>query len=170
MEFTYRISEAEYLSSLKLKFKRTARVGTVAFFFFGVLIILFCLTLVFRFNSRHSIRAIIVILVPCVLYIGFMVYLIFGLLPKRLRLLYRKSPTLQGQFKVNISPESLSIENSAGSSSKTDWKLFDFWFEEQDLLMLKFRSGAHAMMNLAGISDAQKDEVRGILTAALPKK
>jgi hypothetical protein len=87
-----------------------------------------------------------------------------------LRRRYRKNPTTQGQYSVNITPESISIENNAGSSSKVGWNLCDSWLEGKELLLLKYRSGAFFPMNLAGLSDAQRDELRGILTAALPKK
>ena len=71
---------------------------------------------------------------------------------------------------VNLTKESVSIDNSAGVSSKSSWNLFDSWFIEKSLLVLKHRSGIYVAMSLAALSEAQQDELRGILTAVLPKK
>jgi hypothetical protein len=38
------------------------------------------------------------------------------------------------------------------------------------LIVLVLHSGAYFMISKAGLSDPQQNELRGILTAALPKK
>ena len=87
-----------------------------------------------------------------------------------LRRIYRKDPSMQGQFTANITPESISIENTAGTSFRAGWNIYERWREEEGLLLLVLRSGASSMISLADLSSTQRDELRGILAAVLPKK
>ncbi len=88
----------------------------------------------------------------------------------QLRRLYRKDPLMQGQFTVNLSQESISIQNTAGSFSKTGWNLYDYWREGKNLIMLVFHTGAFFLISTADLSDAQRDELRSILTVGFQKK
>jgi hypothetical protein len=88
-----------------------------------------------------------------------------------LRRRFRKDPLMQGQFTVNITPESISIENATGTSSQSKWDDFFVWYEAEGVIVLVSRSKTSSILiGLAGLSEAQRDELRGILTAALPKK
>jgi hypothetical protein len=87
-----------------------------------------------------------------------------------LRRRFRKDPLMQGQFTVNITPESISIDNAIGTSSQSKWNAYRAWYEAEGVIVLVSRSWAGFLIGLAGLSEAQRDELRGILTAALPKK
>jgi len=114
--------------------------------------------------------AIILDLTPLLFLAALLGFVQFWYFPRRLRRKYQMNPVNQGQCMVNLTKESVSIDNSAGVSSKSSWNLFDSWFIEKSLLVLKHRSGIYVAMSLAALSEAQQDELRGILTAVLPKK
>jgi hypothetical protein len=71
---------------------------------------------------------------------------------------------------VNITPELISTQNTAGTSSKTGWNIYDYWHEGKGIILLVYHSGAYFLLSLASLSDAQRDELRAILAAAIPKK
>jgi hypothetical protein len=189
MEFTYRISEAEYLNAAKLRLKGTRRFGTIKTVLFWVFIFV-CLMLLLSVvqhhhqqvspipdeavaqtvDSGHVVRAILENIGPFALLIGIWLFMMFRFVPARLRRLYRKDPSMQGQFTVNITPDSLLTQNTAGTSSKTGWNIYDCWREGNGVIMLVFHSGAYFLLSLASLSDAQRNELRGILATALPKK
>jgi len=77
---------------------------------------------------------------------------------------------MQGQISMSITPESISVENTAGASSKTGWNVYDYWCEGKGIIILAFHSGAYFLISLASLPETQQDELRGILTVALPKK
>lgn len=189
MEFIYRLSEAEYLSAAKLKIKGSFGLGRIKKVVLFWIFIAICFTLYFAFSQHgqqqpplsddaavqavapnKSINLILTNLLPIVLAVGIFSWVIFRSVPMQMRRTYRKSPAMQGQFTINLTPESISILNTAGTSSTTGWNIYDYWREGKDLILLFFHSGAFFTISLAGLSEAQRDELRGILTASLPKK
>jgi hypothetical protein len=88
----------------------------------------------------------------------------------RLQRVYRKDPSMQGQYTVSVTPESVATQNTAGTSSKTGWNIYNYWREGKDVILLVFHSGSYFLLSVRELPDAQRDELRGILTAALPKK
>jgi len=83
---------------------------------------------------------------------------------------YRKDPLMQGTFNVNALPNSISIKNSSGFSSQTDWILYRSWRETKGLIILQMKDDVDFPISLAGLSEPQRTELRGILVAALPQK
>jgi len=189
MEFSYRISEAEYLNAAKLKFKGSfhlGRIKKVVLFWFLVVI---CFLIFFAFfphgqpqqpvsddaaiqtaTPSQAVNWILTNLLPFVIVVGVFAYVIFRSVPMQLRRIYRKDPLMQGQFTINISQESISIQNTAGSFSKTGWNIYDYWREGKGLILLFLHSGAYFLFSLADLPEARREELRGILTAAVPKK
>jgi hypothetical protein len=96
--------------------------------------------------------------------------MLLKLRPTTVRGLYRKDPVMQGQFTVNVTPEFLSAENTAGTCWKARWNIFAAWREGKDVIVLMYFTGAYFVLSIAGLSDAQRSELRGILATALPKK
>jgi hypothetical protein len=91
--------------------------------------------------------------------------------PMILRRQYRRDPLMLGQFTVNITPESISTQNTAGTSIQYAWNRCVFWYEVKDVVVLLFRRPyTRFLISLAGLSEAQRNELRGILAASLPKK
>ena len=62
------------------------------------------------------------------------------------------------------------LYNTSGASSQSGWNIYDYWREKKDLIVLILRSGTCFIISPAGLSDPQRDELRAILTTALPKK
>lgn len=83
---------------------------------------------------------------------------------------YRKDPQMQGEFTVNIAPAGISIRNTAGTSSQSGWNIYESWRDAKDLIVLKYFSGAQFILNIAGLSDMQRQELRSTLGNALPKR
>ncbi len=189
MEFIYRISEAEYLSAAKLKFKSGFRLGNIKTAVLLWVVIAVCLILFFAFfqhgqpqptisddaairavASNQTINMILTNLLPVVLVLGFLAYVIFRSVPMQLRRVYKKDPSMQAQFMVNITSESISIQSTAGTSSTAGWNIYDYWREGKCMILMVLKSGVAFPISLANLSDDQRDELRGILAAALPKK
>lgn len=197
MEFSYRISEEEYLRAARLKFKdafRLRRVGRVILIWILVLAgLMLAMTFIQKSKQEQTsiqeerieavptetsssqktenlLPALISNVGPFVIVVGIMAYVVFRGIPMQLRRQYRKNPAMQGQFTVNITPESFSSDNTAGASGRSGWNIFDYWREGKGLIMLVYHSGPYFLISLADLSEAQKVELRGILAAALPKK
>ena len=189
MEFSYRISEAEDLRAVRLKFKEAFRLGHIGKIVMIWVVILAGLMLAIgaaqilkhqpptaEQESAETAPAepltnrLIENVVPVIVILGVMAFVLSGRVPMGLRDRYRKDPTMQGQFTVNIAPDSISIENTAGTSFRAGWNIYDRWREETGLILLVLHSGAYFMISKAGLSESQRDELRDILTAAIPKK
>jgi hypothetical protein len=192
MEFSYKLSEAEFLCANKLRNK-----GNPVFVIFKVIrgLILFwicvfvCFILVWVLVQRgasspavalqpttghvgagHLLMALTIIFGPFALILGAVIFLLVGLEPMLARRSYRKDPSMQGQFTVNITPDSIHMQNTGGTSSNSAWNLYSYWRERKGVIILMFHSGAYSIVSLAGLSEPQRDELRSILSAALPKR
>jgi hypothetical protein len=189
MEFSYRISEAEYLRAARFRFKEAFRLGRIGKIIMIWGIIIACLmgavsiVQIYRHqpppaeqetaetaSAEPLSSRLIENVVPLIVTFGIMAWVMSGRVPMGLRRIYRKDPSMQGQFTANITPESISIENTAGTSFRAGWNIYERWREEEGLLLLVLRSGASSMISLADLSSTQRDELRGILAAVLPKK
>ena len=193
MEFTFRVSEAEYLQAwgLRLKPRGSPTVKTVMFWIF----ILVCLLLLWRVVERsatirsgsgtpattqHQVaphqssgstaQSVLLNVGPFIVLAGVWIFLLLRLGPGAVRRVYRKDPLMQGQYTVNITPESISTQNSAGTSTKSTWNVFASWREGKDVIVLIYETGAYFILGLSSLSDVQRNELRGILTTALPGK
>ncbi len=191
MEFSYRVSEAECLRAWKLQRKQTLHAKvlkaglTPVLFWAFILVCLMLLWMIVQHSAPQPAvpptqqtepsapstgSALILNLGPFVVLLLIWVYAAFRFGPMRMRQLYRKDPTMQGQFTVNITTEAISMRNTVGSSSQSGWNLYEYWREGQDVIVLKFRSGAYFVLGLSSLSDLQRTELRGILSTALQKK
>jgi len=83
---------------------------------------------------------------------------------------YNRDPLMQGQFTVNVTSASISIQNTAGFAGQLNWYLFESWREGKSVIVLNYKSGNFNVLVTAALSESQKSEVRGILSAALPQK
>ena len=168
MEFSYRISEAEYLSAAKPKSKRSSSYIKAVLFWLVILAFLVLVLSVVPPRTQQILSGLTH--VPILVLLLGLTVLIPKLQPMILRRRYRKDPSMQGRFTVNITPESISIENAAGTSSRSGWNDFFLWYEAEGVIVLVSRSKARSILiGLAGLSEAQRDDLRGILTASLRK-
>ncbi len=193
MKFSYKVSEAEFLRAWKLERKASTRSSrkTAAFW----ILLMLCLLLLYKFLqfSQHrpepsarqpvpqatvsgpsspgaNTSATVQAAGPFIVLSGVWILIVGILVPMRLRHLYRKDPRMQGEFTVNITPDSISTDNTAGTTSKSSWNVYDYWCEGRGVIVLMFYSGAYSILSLAGLSAPQQDELRGVLVAALKKK
>ncbi|WP_348263682.1 hypothetical protein P8935_03765 [Telmatobacter sp. DSM 110680] len=193
MEFSYRLTEAEYIRASKLGRKVSSQsVFKIVMFWVFIFVCLTLLWAVVQKSRQHAadfdqqpameaqddepknhpqlMPALLENVGPFILLGGVWIFIIFYSVPTRLRRIYRKDPFMQGQFTVNITPESISTQNTAGTSSQTGWNVYKDWREKNGVVVLVFQSGACFGMSLAGLSEPQREELRGILGVALPKK
>jgi hypothetical protein len=193
MEFSYILSEKEYLRAVKLACKAASRsiIKMVLFWVF----VLVCLMLLFAVYQKNKQRQglsdqpdvtqpavgdsehtgstthdLLWNVGPFILLGGVWIVSWLWLQPMRLRRIYRKDPFMQGRSTVDITPESISIRNTAGTSSQTGWNVYDSWREGKDLIILVHHSRVCSVLSLTELPESQRDELRAILTTALPKK
>jgi len=188
MEFSYKVSEQEYAEAWKLKQKggsRSAILKTVMFWVF----ILVCLVLLWSVVNRSSrtapvvdspaptapadtspSKALLVNAGPFIAVVAVWCFLLFGARPILMRRRYRKDPSMQGQFTVDITPVSMSTKNTVGTSSTIGWNVCEFWREGKNVIILCFHSGAYFILGLTELPDPERAELRDILSAVLPKK
>jgi hypothetical protein len=193
MEFTFKVTEAEYLraSRLRIKLPGSKTLQTVLFWIF----ILVCLVSLWSTVEKSKqtagttdqpvvtqpsevespsrgtgFHALLVNDGPILLLVGVWFFMLLILRPTTVRGMYRKDPVMQGQFTVNVTPEFLSAENTAGTFWKARWNIFASWREGKDVIVLMYFTRAYFVLSIAGLSDAQRGEIRGILSATLPKK
>ncbi len=107
---------------------------------------------------------------PFLVIAGLWILIVMGLIPLRLRYLFRKDPRMQGRFTVEMTSDFISTDNTAGTFSKSAWNIYECWCESKGIIVLMSHSGAWSVMSLAGLSQVQQNEVRSILTVALPRK
>jgi hypothetical protein len=193
MEFSYTVSHAEFRRAWRLERKASSRssVKTAAFWIF----IMTCMMLLYRFvqPSRYQAAVSYHLAVsqssvfepanriatlstfservgPFLVLAGVWILVVGGLVPLRLHYMYRKDPRMLGQFTVNITRDSITTETSVVTFSKSAWNVYDYWCEEKGVIVLMLHSGAYSILSLAGLSEPQRDELRAILSAALPKR
>ena len=107
---------------------------------------------------------------PFLVLSGLWILIVTTLIPLRLKYLYRKDPRMQGLFTVSITPTAVSTDNSAGTSARSSWNVYEYWCEGKSVIVLKFFAGSYAILSLAGLSLEQRGELHGILGSALKKR
>jgi hypothetical protein len=197
MEFSYRISEQDYTHAWKLRVRSLRKQRTLKTVMFWVFI-LACLFLLWAIinktigpkppdsappavtdsapqaesNGKHGIQAesLITSLGPFLLIAGVWVFLVTRWMPSRLRKFYLNDPLMQGTFTVSLTAGSISFENTAGYSSRATWNIYERWREGKNVIILIYRSQTYLILNLAGLTEPQRAELRSILADALPQK
>jgi hypothetical protein len=193
MEFSYTVSEAEYRQAWRVERKASSRSSLkTALFWILVMAGLMVIYIIAQpgdsqagASDRPTVRQTSTTeptgrvtaftesmeeAGPFLVLAGVWILIVTGLVPLRLRYLYRKDPRMRGQFTVDITRDSISTDNTVGTSSKSAWNIYDYWCEGKGVIVLMFHSGAYSVLSLAGLSDPQRDELRGILCAVLPKR
>ncbi len=202
MEFTYRISEADYLATVKLR-RRSVGRGPLKLFLAWLWILAFLIMLWFTVllsvchsaansnsqvqtasdsdnsvsaapSAKPSVASLLILRAADLLVLAWFLYpwlVIFRSNGSaRFRKLYRQNPQMQGEITMNISPESFSSHNSVGTKSQAGWNIYDHWIEYENMVLLVRRSGAYAALNIAALTEAERAELRSILSAVLPRQ
>jgi hypothetical protein len=185
MEITYKISEKEFSEAWALQNAADARSSSLKTVLFWIFILI-CLMLLWSAvehnapvqSPAHSAPATHAIqgarswtgLLPFIGLAAVWFVLIRQARVTVSRRFYRNDPMLQGEFTVGMTPQSISMRNSAGATGQWNWNLYRNWRENKDIIVLAQRSGGFLPVNLAGLSGSQRNEVLAILGQALPKK
>lgn len=193
MEFSFKITETEFRQAWRLERKASSRssLKTAAFW----ISIMLGLLLLYKFiqpgeqqsaASNHmtvsqaslsqppgpatTLTGSLQRIGPFLVLAGVWILVVTGLVPMRLRYLYRRDPRMKGQFTVKVTTDSISTENTAGTTSHSSWNVYDYWCEGKDIIVLMFHSGAYSILSLAGLSNPQRNELRSILTNSLARR
>jgi hypothetical protein len=190
MEFSFTITEQDYVKGTRAAMKRNrATTWKTILFSLFITICLVLLVGVVRKNSRVSeidadrvesqpaqtqsfgdIRALTIQVAPFAGLVGPFLFLFLFWVPYQMRVRYRKDTNVHGVFTVVLDTDSFALETSIGSSARSKWSAFKEWHETGDLVLLRYPSSQSQLLVLRGLSEPQREELRGILTAALPKK
>jgi len=88
----------------------------------------------------------------------------------RLRWEYRNNPNLRAEICWTITAEGISVTSTMGDSSTEPWTVLKFWRESRQVLLLVYPSGIYHIIPKANLSAAQIEELRSLLTTALPER
>jgi hypothetical protein len=198
MQFTYRVSEADYQRAWKLRVKGMSRnkivVKTILFWVFVLVCLMLVWAVVTKTNDRRtdapppaaqqssdespepshstgpSAQSLLENAGPFILIGGLWIFIAFWMTPRRMRQQYLKDPTMQGAYTIDVTPTAIAVENTAGVSSRMVWNLYDYWQERQGVIVLVNKSGSYFVISASGLSEFQQGELREMLSSVLPKK
>jgi hypothetical protein len=192
MEFSYKLSEADYLLAGSIAVKRPGRprarllfyayLATLFLLLWGGLIIGMLLEQMdlvgisaAQIQGVQADKAIVpASIVPALLYFcaglillrtGFLRWFDRG---RRLEH-FRTDPGCQAETTVIATAQSIAFRSKTGSSESI-WDCYSMWAERQGILVLVTHAGVRKILKVSSLSESEKAEFRGILSAALPKK
>ena len=99
----------------------------------------------------------------------FFVLYVFVFVPWRCLRPIRKNPSLLNTRQASVTSDQFEVQAEGGSSS-LKWAMYKYWREGKNVIILKVISGQYQMISKTGLSEAQLDQLRNILIAALPRK
>jgi hypothetical protein len=198
MEFSYQITEDDYVRGCKMALK-SKRPALIKVMLFWVLVII-GLTLVFsivqktthssspstpqtesqvdpqteseptQVTQRASAMNVALNFAPLIAVLVIWGFLFFYWLPNATRRQYRKDTNSHGFVTVAIDAQSFTLQSAVGTSLRCGWNAFTEWREKDGIVLLRYPAGTFQFLNVAGLSEAERKELRGILTTALPQK
>jgi hypothetical protein len=193
MEFSYTISEAEYLSACKIPVKRPGRnwlrinsyanevillLAIWGAFALGMLLESSDLVRVTAAQIPHGHAAAAILpasIVPtlgyfCVVVLAVRILRPTGWLALKIRREhFRSDPGCQAETHASITTEGVAFRSAVGSSQST-WGPYYAWAERGGTLILLTRAGVRKIIGVGNLSDSDKAQLRSILAAALPQK
>jgi YcxB-like protein len=176
MEFTYSLTLREAREAFGLYFwnlRRKIALGVLAFAVLTSIAGLFFVVVgdmsqgISLDRSLSSSAANTMLIVLAVLL--FLLAYIFFLVPWIVLRPLRRNPALLSVRRATADAEAFAVEIEGGSS-RMNWTLYKFWREGKNVIIVKLISGQYQMVSKRALSQGQLEELRGILTAALPKK
>lgn len=176
MEFSYSLTlqdarEAFWLHYWNLRTKIVVSVfsllllADIAFITLGVASDVSAGKGIFQSLSSDATSTFLILLVVLLFFFGYLVLLMPWIALRPLR----KNPALLVVRRASMTSESFDVQ-AEGGSSRLNWKLYKYWREGKNVIMLKVITGQYQTMPKRGLSEAQLMELRGILTAALTLK
>ena len=83
---------------------------------------------------------------------------------------FQESPLSKDEFAISLTPEGLTIANTAGDSRNEPWSSYAFWIEGSSVIVFVLRSGGQVPISVRTASIEQRSALRAILAQALPER
>lgn len=178
MQFTTNITEDEYIDANRLKTRSLQR--TAASFLAYFLTAAFWILLIGAWITEHIFHANILLgqnaaelqstLFPGAIafllwIIAFRAYPIYSARRK-----FRNAQNLRGDLFQEITSEGLMQKTAHGSYGFSRWQDFSYWRESKKMFIVVDPTNVFCMIPKANLSREQRNEIRSILTAALPRQ
>ena len=189
MEFTYKLTEADYVKAARIRAKSLNARRPWSKFLSRLYLVLSFAILWLCFSAGRILEwldltgdklgnlAVGNLLLSSILPTAILSLLIILLvravtyLPRRRlrREQYRNSAACQVETRVRVSPQSIAFQSETGSS-ESNWKNYATWNMRDGILVLTNHGGVRHILKIAGLDPAQHSELMGILSDALPQK
>lgn len=178
MEFSVRVSERDYLDAFTLKrrsgMRVAARAALVAFAGLAWTAVIGALVVQqVRSHDEDAMQQAIslrVNILPAALVLTGFVALVWVVVPWLVRRQFRKNPNLQADFFIALTDAGITQRSSMGSSADTRWNAFKSWRESETILILEFPSNLYLVLPKTGLTEAQRQELRSIVSSKLPQR
>ena len=177
MEFSYKLSKDIYLEAFRLYHWKLWRRLVVACFAMIALLDLVVLAIITRAGLSEGQQLFETLSVdPAVSCLFLLVVLVLVsassiMLPQwRISRMYRRNPERDAIVTLTVTPEQFGVAMEGEGSSSFNWTLYKYWREGKNVIVLALHMGEHQFIPKTGLTPPQLDELRSILTKALPKK
>jgi hypothetical protein len=193
MEFSYILTEPEYLRACNMRVKRAGRnwlrINSYVYNAILLLTVWGAVVLGMLLESwdlvgvntadvphPHMPAAILpASILPALAYFFFVLVGLRLLRPSRWiaarqrREHFRTDPSCTAETCVTVTPEGVSFRSATGSSQSI-WGTYCGWTERDGIVLLVTRAGVRKILSIGKLTDPEKSELRSILTAVLPQK
>ena len=186
MEFSYKLSEADYLLASKIVVKRPKRAWARAqsYVSLGCLLVIVWGALLTGMMLEWSDAGggslaeapighlVLSSIIPSLILFWFSLWLP-RLVMRWPRLMsgrehFRTDPACQAETTAIITSESAKFRSDNGNSESA-WDCFSTWGERNGVLVLVTRAGGRKILKISGLSAVEKEDLHAILHVALPK-
>ena len=177
MEFTYKFTDKETREAFWLRYWNLPR--KILFVLIGVTAVVCLIAMIVQVKNEFllgyglsdslmsdAVFPMIVVLCVCLIITGLALILQPWMVVRRTR----KDPIRQTSLHVNISPQGIQVRAGELGSSNFNWTVYKSWREGVNVLVLRGRSGLYQPLVVKGLSESEREELRGILASVLPKK
>ena len=178
MQFTSKLTEDEYMEAHRLHCKSPYRAIANAFAYTlaGLFWIFLIASWIFKalYPSDpflgQNVSAFQKAILPGAL--GILLWVLFFRVytPYATRRKFRKTRSFQIEVFNEINSEGLMQKTAEGSYGFSRWADFSHWRESEQMIIVVYPTGIYCMIPKSAVTTEQQNEVRNILTAALPKK
>jgi hypothetical protein len=178
MQFTSKLSEAEYMGAYRLNCKSPYRAIANAIAYTVTSLFWIFLIASWIFKALHpsdpflgqNVSAFQKAILPGAF--GFLLWVLFFRVytPYDTRRKFRKTRSFQIEVLNEINSEGLMQKTSEGSYGFSRWADFSHWRESEQMFIVVYPTGIFCMIPKSAVTSEQQNEVRNILTAALAKK
>jgi len=187
MEFTYRLSEEDYLLGYKMEVGRVASLTPQwPKYVYSPLLFVFLLVAVtvgwvlggssVDGTSAGVMRVVQESVAPAPLI--FILYFLAAGVIRRFHVkvnsspvqLYRSDPSIGVETTLAISAEGTHFRNDIGRVTRWGWEMYEGWLEGGGILLIVTKMRYSFIVKIGGLSDFECGELRLILSEALPQK